>query len=328
MNTTVRFLLTAIALLSMVNFAHADTDREDVETLRAKIVLEAGEIDSSTVEVGAFVVVVYEQEKQQLSGNRARLDTARGYIKAVNQRRLIVGLESDGWSKWIALERIQALVLVDSPSPDAIARASELATAAIGTATVATPFPSSAEWDSTQTTSSRAEDELTEPSYRLSVRTARGNDRKTGERITLKLRNGVIASGIFQLGGIVLTGSDSIAGPFPGAIIGSAVGAVVGVLRVDPPDRSRNFQKFFMALAGSWVGTMVAGSVTSRDTHYRLPDALALLVCPVVGAAIATELWRKPISAETKSISEARRISVNLGPNSTGHLSAVATLRF
>ena len=58
MNTTVRFLLTAIALLSMVNHASADSGREDVE-----VVLEAGEIDSSTVEVGAFAVVVYGQGK-------------------------------------------------------------------------------------------------------------------------------------------------------------------------------------------------------------------------------------------------------------------------
>ena len=322
MNTTVRFLLTAIALLSMVNHASADSAREDVE-----VVLEAGEIDSSTVEVGALAVVVFGKgERHPTSGAWAKLDTIRGYIKAVDRRRLIVGLEPDGWSKWIALNRIQALVLVSSPSPDAIASA--LATTAIETEAVASPFPSSADQDSTQVSSSHAEGGLTEPSDRLSARTVRRDDRKTGERITLKLRNGVIASGIFQLGGIVLIGSDSIAGPFPGAIIGSAVGAVVGVLRVDPPDRSRNFQKLFMALAGSWVGTMVAGSVTSRDTHYGVPDALALLVCPVVGAAIATELWRKPIPAETKSRSEARRISVNLGPNSTGRLSAVATLRF
>ena len=327
MNTTVRFFLTAIAFLSMVNHASADSAREDVETIRAEIVLEASEINSSTVEVGAFAVVVYGQgERHPTSGAWAKLDTIRGYIKAVDRRRLIVGLEPDGWSKWIALNRIQALVLVGSPSPDAIASA--LATTTIETEAVASPFPSSADQDSTQVTSSHAEGGLTEPSDRLSARTARRDDRKTGERITLKLRNGVIASGILQLGGIALIGSDSIAGPFPGAIIGSAVGAVVGVLRVDPPDRSRNSQKLFMALAGSWVGTMVAGSVTSRDTHYGLPDALALLVCPVVGAAIATELWRKPIPAETKSRSEARRISVNLGPNSTGRLSAVATLRF
>ena len=52
MNTTVRFFLTAIAFLSMVNHASADSAREDVETIRAEIVLEASEINSSTVEVG------------------------------------------------------------------------------------------------------------------------------------------------------------------------------------------------------------------------------------------------------------------------------------
>ena len=62
------------------------TARDDAE-----VALEAGEIDSSPVEMGAFVVVVYGREEQHpLSGTRARLDTARGYIKAVDQRRLIV----------------------------------------------------------------------------------------------------------------------------------------------------------------------------------------------------------------------------------------------
>ncbi len=323
MNTTVRFLLTAIALLSMVNLAHADTDRDD------EVMLEANEIDSSTVEVGALAVVVYEREEQNsLPRARARLDTAIGYIKAVDQRRLIVGLGPDGWSKWIALERIQVLVLVGSPSPDAIARASVLAAAAVDAATVAMPFPSSEDQDSTQADSGRVEGELTETPDRLSARTARGDHRNTGERIALKLRNGVIASGIFQLGGIVLIGSNSIAGPLPGAIIGSAVGAVAGVLRVDPPARSRNFQKLFMSLAGSSIGTMVAGLVTSRDTYYGLPDVLALLVCPAVGATIATEVWSKPIPAEIKSKPEASRFSIGLVPTPKRGLSAVATLRF
>ena len=295
----------------------------------AEVVLEADAIDSSTVEVGAFAVVVYEREEQNpLLRTRARLDTARGYIKAVDQRRLIVGLEPDGWSKWIALERIQVLVLVGSPSPDAIARASALATVAIEAATVATPFPSSEDQDSTQADSGRVEGELTETPDRLSARTARGDHRNTGERIALKLRNGVIASGIFQLGGIVLIGSNSIAGPLPGAIIGSAVGAVAGVLRVDPPARSRNFQKLFMSLAGSSIGTMVAGLVTSRDTYYGLPDVLALLVCPAVGATIATEVWSKPIPAEIKSKPEASRFSIGIVPAPKRGLSAIATLRF
>ena len=107
------FLSTMIFLLAMFNHAHADTGREDDEGLQARVVLEAGEIDSRTVEVGTLVMVVYGQgERQPVSGEWAKLDTVKGYIKAVDQRRLIVGLEPDGWSKWIALEHIQALILV------------------------------------------------------------------------------------------------------------------------------------------------------------------------------------------------------------------------
>ena len=68
----IRFFLVAIALLAMVNHAYADAGCDDAE-----VVLEAGKIHSSTVEVGAFVVVVYGQrERQRISGTRARLDTA------------------------------------------------------------------------------------------------------------------------------------------------------------------------------------------------------------------------------------------------------------
>ena len=304
MNTTVRLLLTMIALLSMVNHASADSAREE----RAEVVLEVGKIDSSTVSVGALAVAVYGKGKRHpVSGAWTKLDTARGYVKAIDRQQLILALKPDGWPNWtqrIDLERIQTLILVESPSPSVANR------------------------DSTQVTSSRAECRLTESSNRLSVRTARVDDIKTSERISLKLRNGVIASGIFQLGGIALLGIDSIAGPFPGAVIGSAVGAVVGVLRVDPPSQSRNSQKLFMALAGSWIGTMVAGLVTSRDTYYGLPTALALSVCPAVGATLATELWRKPIPAEIKSKPEASRFSIGLVPTPKRGLSAVATLRF
>ena len=112
MDTAVRFMLAAIALLAMVNHAHADADRDDAE-----VVLEADEIDSSTVEVDDFVVVVYGQGKQHpTSGEWAKLDTIRGYVKAVKQRALILSLERYGWPEPIALERIQTLILVASPA--------------------------------------------------------------------------------------------------------------------------------------------------------------------------------------------------------------------
>ena len=111
MDTAVRFMLAAIALLTMVNHAHAYTGRGDTE-----VVLEADEIDSSTVEVDDFVVVVYRKgERQPTSGEWAKLDTIKGYVKSVKQRALILSLERYGWPESIALERIKTLTLIASP---------------------------------------------------------------------------------------------------------------------------------------------------------------------------------------------------------------------
>lgn len=88
----------------MVNHAHAE------------IVLEANQINSSTVKVGALAVVVYGQGKQQpISGEWAKLDTIKGYVKAVKRRVLVLSLERYGWPESIVLERIQTLTLVDPP---------------------------------------------------------------------------------------------------------------------------------------------------------------------------------------------------------------------
>ena len=51
MNTTVRFLLAAIVLLVMFYHAHADSANIQVEVSRDEVVLEAGEIDSSTAKI-------------------------------------------------------------------------------------------------------------------------------------------------------------------------------------------------------------------------------------------------------------------------------------
>ena len=70
--------------------------------------MEADEIDSSTVEIGALAVVVYGQEERQpTSGEWAKLDTVRGYIKAVDRQGLLLSLK--GWPQRIALDRIQTL---------------------------------------------------------------------------------------------------------------------------------------------------------------------------------------------------------------------------
>ena len=309
MNTTVRFLLTAIALLSMVNHASADSAREDVEALRAEVVLKASEIDSSTVEVGAFAVVVYGQGKRYpVSGTWAKLDTARGYVKAIDRQRLILALKPDGWPNWtqrIALERIQTLILAESPSPSSVNR------------------------DSTQVTSSRAEGGLTEPSDRLSVRTARVDDNKTSERIAKKLGAGVLMGSLsgFVSGpmavGIFGGGPEGLSGPavlYSFGLLGYMVGTAVGVSRVDPHDL------FAASLMGSLLGSLSGIGLAAITKNSNV-----LLVCPI--ASVASAVWmsedsRNRLAERASTFPETRHFSVGLIPAPKRGLSAIATLRF
>ena len=83
------------------------------ETLLAWVTFEAGEIDSSTVKPGAFVEVIYGRgERNPVSGEWERLDTARGYIQAIDTETLTIGERF--WKKVIALERIQKLIIATS----------------------------------------------------------------------------------------------------------------------------------------------------------------------------------------------------------------------
>ena len=79
------------------------------ENVLAREVLGAGEIDSSTVEIGAYVVVIYGQgERDPASGRWERMATAKGYVKTVDSDRLIIG---DGsWKTEIARGRILKLI--------------------------------------------------------------------------------------------------------------------------------------------------------------------------------------------------------------------------
>ncbi len=82
------------------------------ETLLAGVILEAGEIDSSKVEVGAYAEVIYGTgERNPVSGKWEKLDTAQGYIKAVDAESLTI---SQGLGKRIAFEHIQQLTLTES----------------------------------------------------------------------------------------------------------------------------------------------------------------------------------------------------------------------
>ena len=108
---------------------------------------------------------------------------------------------------------------------------------------------------------------------------------------------------------------------------GNIVGTAVGVSRVDPQDN------FLITLAGSALvgaGVPYAIALTEWAESEGGENLLILsgLLGPIVGATIASELWRKPLSSKPHWKPEARRVSVGLVPDLKGGLSAVATLRF
>ena len=85
------------------------------ETLRAGVVLEAGEVDSSKVIVGAFAEVVYGRGKRDpVSGAWEKLARIKGHVKAVDAESLTIGQRF--WKKQIAFECIQKLIIAESGS--------------------------------------------------------------------------------------------------------------------------------------------------------------------------------------------------------------------
>ena len=316
-----------IAWLVLLPLGAAAWAQDVGEGVRVEQVLTADQIDSSTVAVGAFVVIVYGQgERHPVSGAWTQLDTARGSIKAVDQQRLIVGLAPDGWSKWIALERIQTLRLTGAP------------------------FSGSADRDRTRTSttklvqSAQAEpevarsDSLSEQMEAMVKRYDKKADNREALRIGKKVAAGVLGGVGFGLLGAAIAiseyeyqsnaGDDGIGSfftPFFGFWGGNIAGTAIGVSAVDPQDN------FLITLAGSALlgaGVPYAIAVISVETNSEAGDNLIILsglLGPIVGATIASELSRKPLSFKKL---EARRFSFGLVPDPKGGLSAIARLRF
>lgn len=97
---------------------------------------------------------------------------------------------------------------------------------------------------------------------------------------------------------------------FSGFVAGYTIGTAVGVTLLDPYDR------FIITLAGSSVGL----GLGIMAYGYELSGEWPLLVCPLVGATVASELWR--------DVPQERGFSIGLAPNCNGSLLAVAKLRF
>ena len=115
----VRFFLMAIAVASLAATVYADEGGDRAEDRQAGVILETGEIDSGTVKVGAFAVVIHGLGKRHpVSGKWESLATARGYIQAIDAKTLILGLGGNFGLEQIALDHIQRMVLLDIDRED------------------------------------------------------------------------------------------------------------------------------------------------------------------------------------------------------------------
>ena len=251
------------------------------QALIAGVVLQAGEIDSSKVKVGFYAEVIYGTgEQDQVSGKWEKLDTVEGYIKAVDAESLTIGRGL--WKEQIAFERIQKLIMAES---------------------------------------NREMDRLKETTDTLSVIDNRQQEHHStgGGRIAKKLAGSVLGGVLFGMT-VGLTGAAIVDCPEDASFCeienffifgwyGYVVGLPIGMNRMDPQDQ------FIYSLAGSLIGGAASLALTdSKDEFWTL------IICPLVGATIISEFFRKPI--------ENRRVSIGLLPGPKGRLSAVATLRF
>ena len=104
----------------------------------------------------------------------------------------------------------------------------------------------------------------------------------------------------------------------PALLYGYPIGTAIGVTAIDV-DTSDPHDRSIKSLIKS-LGLSLGGSTVGLIGTLVIPLWPSVFVSPVVGATLASELWREPLAS--------RRISVGLMPNPRGRLSAVATLRF
>ena len=309
MSSVTKFLLRVIAFLTVVHYTPVEAVEVKAETLQTGKILEAGEIDSSTVEVGAFVVVIHGKgERHPVSGEWERLATARGYIHAVDADVLFLIQGKDLGPQQIALQCIQKLVLIDPGR--VISGAKEKLT------------PRSADGDSLESHSPK------------SVETEAAADFSSpAKRLTLKLGAGIAYGFTGALAGAILGASSfhylsgahncsgdqscglaAAYGGLTGLVTGYSIGSAIGVSSVDPNDR------FFACLAGSLVGIGFGSLMLSKDWSHGFWGTSPLFLWSPVLATIASEMSRKP--------PESHRFSIGLAPGSRGSFFASAALRF
>ena len=250
---------------------HASPATEDTteaaEVLRTGVVLEAGEIDSSTVAVGALVVAIHGQgERHPVSGEWGHLVTVKGYVQAVDAGTLTLSRTRDGRPERIALEHIQTLVLVEAPSQDEPA-----------------DFLAAKEMHRPL---------LSHRAYRLPAKVAAG----AGWGIVFTgMAIGVQASTWENR-----TAHDGIGVFLYSVAIGCSVGFPLGVTSVDGYDSLPGTLLAGVIPAAAGVGMIAIDQEIDQE---RLGTALLLIyVAPVLSSLIVSEIWRNPPEDRAASI--------------------------
>ena len=303
---------TKAAQAGLILETYADSAGDPAEAPPAGVILKGGQIDSSTVEVGAFAVVIHGQgERHPVSGEWERLETARGYIQAINGETLTLSQGRDGRLKPMALERIQTLVQVGSLSRRATGRPQRVRSDGLPQALAVV--------DTQHVESGATLDSLAE---------SKGTG--TGKRVAFKLITG---SFFGMLGGVIGGSSCDKSQEFDclGPVFGYLAGMAIGVSAVDYSVVDPRYDPSMLSFIAD-TGVSLGGSVVGLSSAVLLmegfgltmanPEVLwpSLLAGPVVGATLASEWWRR--------FSAARGFSIGCAPNPRGSLSAVATLHF
>ena len=128
-------------------------------------------------------------------------------------------------------------------------------------------------------------------------------------RITIKAAGGFVVG--IPLARLGLDTGSSYSKKLIGFMAGYTLGVAVGVSMLDPYDQ------FTSSFVGSFIGASAGMGLIPVDVGLA---AMAVVIFPITGAVIGSELSRRP--------PEASYFSVGLAPDRDGNLSAVATLRF
>ena len=325
MHSFLGFLSTMILFIEMINYAHADEGGEDAEGLRSRVVLQAGEIDSSTVEVGALAATEPREITIYISGYQKTV--AKALLDAVDEGSPITGIaDFDSLSSIYGLMGIYRKGRRSSGFYGYHFRLTFPPVADV--ATIAGAY-----WNLSYVKSVEPKPPRRKPDEQI-VKAAEVDSFRVGNKLMAGLGGGIVGAflGAFIMADLYQAkdGDDILGGlaAFTKGLEGGyIVGTATGVSWVDAQD------DFFVTLAGSVLGLGVpvgAIDVISAKTGWKLETlaGLSAFLGPIVGATIASERWRKPLSVKTQLKPEVRRISVGLVPAPKGGLSAIATIRF